>query len=236
MKLRRLYAGTGFLIMAALLFSCDAGIVGNGDVKTETRTISDFKRLEIHGNFNVFLNQSGKHGLRIEADENLMDIIKVSEYGDKLEIRSEVNIIRARKNNIYIDFDEIKRLELTGALEISSNNRLEFSTLDIYGGGAINLNLDLEADWLNMDISGAGDFDFTGKAKEVDLRISGAGGFDLLDLETRKMDIEISGAAHARVYVTDELDVKISGAGAVRYKGNPETRSDISGIGSLKRY
>ena len=54
----------------------------------------------------------------------------------------------------------------------------------------------------------------TGEAKETDLYISGAGGFDLLDLKTERMKIDISGAAHARVYATEELDVEISGAGA----------------------
>ncbi len=236
MKKKRIHLVMGFLLVGFLLLSCDGGIVGNGDVKTRTKTIGDFTRLEIHGNFNVFLDQTGEPGLRIEADENLMDIIKVIESGNKLEIRSEVNILRARKKNIYINFDDLKMLEMSGAVKIRSDGRLKLKSLEIAGGGAADVNLELEADWLRIDISGAADFDLTGKVKEANLRISGAGGFDLLDLRTEKMTIEISGAAHARVFATEELKVEISGAGAVRYKGNPDVTKDVSGIGSLKKY
>jgi hypothetical protein len=226
----------GLIIASVLFISCDAGIVGNGDVQTRTKSIDDFNRLEISGNFNVYLDQSGRPGLKIEADENIMDIIEVRQTGNTLEIRTEVNIIRAKKKDLYINFDELKKMEISGAVEIRADDRLKFKTLEITGGGAADINLDMEADWLRVDISGAADFDLTGEAREADLIISGAGGFDLIDLKTEKMSIDISGAAHARVYATEDLDVEISGAGAVRYKGSPDIKRDISGIGSLKRY
>lgn len=226
----------GLLMAALLFFSCDAGIVGNGDVMTKTKSVEDFDRIEINGNFNVYLDQTGKPGLRIEADENIMDIIKVNQSGNKLEIRSEVNILRAKKKNLYISFDDLSELEMFGAVEIRSEDKIKVKSLNISGGGAADVKLDLEAGRMRIDISGAANFEISGKADQVDMQISGAGGFDLLDLRTEKMTIEISGAAHARVFATEELNVEISGAGAVRYRGNPEISRNVSGIGSLKRY
>jgi len=236
MEKSRIKAVIGLLAASLLLLSCDSGIVGNGDVQTRTKSIDDFNRLEISGNFDVYLEQTGKPGLRIEADENIMDIIEVYQSGNRLEIRTEVSIIRARKKDLYITFDELRKMEITGAVEMRSEERLEFRDIEITGGGAADVNLDMEARWLRIDISGAADFDLTGEAEEAELTISGAGGFDLLDLKTEKMNINISGAAHARVYVTEELDVEISGAGAVRYKGHPDINRNVSGIGSLRRY
>ena len=219
-----------------MLLSCDAGIVGNGDVQTRTESIGDFDRLEIDGNFNVILDQTGKPGLRIEADENILDVIKVYESGNKLEIRSEENIIRARKKNLYINFDELTKIEFSGAIKIRSEEELIFKSIRIAGGGAADVRLDIQAESLRIDISGAADFDLKGQVEEADLLISGAGSFDLLDLRTEKTTIVISGAAHARVFATDELNVEISGAGAVRYKGNPDVSKVVSGIGTLKKY
>jgi hypothetical protein len=236
MKRNSLIVGVGLLMAAMLLASCDAGIVGNGDVQTQTKTIKDFDRLEIDGNFNVFLDQTGKAGLRIEADENIMDVIKVYESGNKLEIRSEVNILRAKKKDLYINIDDLKKLELFGAIEIRSEGKLSFQTLDIDGSGAIDMNMDVEADMLKIDISGAADFDLKGKVENAELVLSGAGGFDLIDLEVEKMNVEISGATHAKVYVTDDLKVEISGVGVVKYKGHPDITKNVSGIGSLKKY
>lgn len=236
MKSKKFHIGLGFLLITFMLLSCDNGIVGNGDVRTRMKKIGDFKRIEIQGNFDVFLDQTGAPGLRIEADENIMDIIKVYESGDRLEIRSSVNILRAKKKNLYIQFDDLKELELTGAVEVRSEGKLKLKSLEIYGAGVADVNMDLEADRLSIDVSGAGDFDLSGQVKNADICISGAGGFDLIDLKTEKMTIEISGAAHARVFATEELDVEISGAGAVRYRGNPNISRDVSGIGSLKKY
>ena len=234
--LHRIKLLSGLIAVSMLFLSCDAGIVGNGDVQTRTKSVDDFNRIEISGNFNVFLEQSGKPGLKIEADENVMDIIEVRQTGKTLEIRTEVNIIRSKKKDLYISFDELKKMEISGAVEMRSEDKLEFKSLEITGGGAADINLDMEAEWLRIDISGAADFDLTGEVGEAELYISGAGGFDLIDLKTERMTLDISGAAHARVYATEELDVEISGAGAVRYKGHPDIKRDVSGIGSLKRY
>ena len=236
MKNRKFRIGIGILLIPIIFFSCDPGIVGNGDVETKKKDVGNFNRVDIHGNFDVFLEQTGKTGLRIEADENLFDIIDIDEVGNTLRIRSEVNIIRAKRKNIYIQFDDLKELDLSGALEVRGEGKIKVRSLDIAGSGASDVNLDVEVNWLDIDVSGAGDFDFTGSAKEANLIISGVGGFDLIDLRTEKMNLDISGAAHARVFVTEELDVEISGAGNVRYKGNPEISRSVSGIGSLKKY
>ena len=236
MKKKTLRFGLGLFLVSLLFLSCDSGIVGNGEVQTRTKSIGDFSRLEISGNFNVFFDQTGKPGLRIEADENIMDIIKIRETGDKLEIYSDLNIIRARKKDIYISFNKLKEIELGGALEVRGDGQLKFNTLNIYGSGAADVNLDIKSDFLRIEIAGAGDFDLEGEVRNADLEISGAGGFDFRDLRTERMKIKISGLARATVYATDDLDVDISGAGAVRYRGNPEISRNISGIGTLKKY
>lgn len=236
MEKRKIHLVTGSLLICALLLSCSSGIVGNGEVISQNKKTGDFTSLEIHGNFDVFLNQSEEAGVRIEADENIMDIIKVVESDNKLKIISELNILRARKKNLYINYKDLKNLELTGAVHLRSDGKNIFKSLDIVGGGAMDVKLEIEAERLGIEMSGAADFDLSGKVKEADLSISGAGGFDMIEMRSEKMAIEISGAAHARVFVSEELRVDISGAGAVRYKGNPEIKRNVSGVGSLKRY
>jgi hypothetical protein len=60
---------------------------------------------------------------------------------------------------------------------------------------------------------------------------------DALDLEVKKMDISLSGAGSAKVFVTGHLDASISGMGSIRYKGNPTvSKTDGSLFGSIKPY
>ena len=223
-------------ILALSLTSCDFGVVGNGNVEVRDENIKNFSRLEIKGNFDVYLTQERTSSLRIEADENLQDIIHVFQDGNKLKIVATENILRAKKKNLFISFSDLAKLDLTGALDIRGETTVEVKSLAIICNGAVDLSLDLDTDKLRLDVSGAANCDLEGRADDVNLELSGAGDFNAIDLRSEIMSIELSGAAHARVFATDELHVEISGVGSIRYKGDPEIRKSISGIGSLKKY
>lgn len=224
------------LLLCIAMTSCDFGVIGNGNVEERTENIDKFSRLYIEGNFDVYLTQDSKATLRIEADENLQDIIHVHQDGDRLTIESEENILRAKKKSLHISYPDLAKLVLTGAIDVYSKNPIEVRSLTIICSGAINMNLDILTDKLRLDISGAANCNLEGVADEVILELSGAGNFNAIDLKTKSMSIDLSGAAHARVFATEKLDVEISGAGVIKYKGDPEVRKSISGLGSLRKY
>ncbi len=234
-KYNKLVFALGFLVLL-LGTSCINGIVGNGDVEERVEDINNFDRLYISGNFNVYLSQDRQVGLKIEADENLQDIIEVRQIGDKLIIECDRTIIRAKKNDLHITVRDLQKLDLSGAIDIRTEEILDLESLSVFSSGALDMNFEVEARRLRIDISGAAECDLEGKVNEVTLILSGAGDFNSLDMEVDEMSIEMSGAAAAKVHVTEILDVEISGAGSVKYKGDPKLHKQISGIGSLKRY
>ncbi len=224
------------LAMAALtLAGCQGGIVGNGKVETREEKIGNFDRLVISGNFHVFLVPADKPSLRMEMDENLYDIIKVSEEGSTLRIDTRLNIMQAREKNLYIGIKDLEKLELSGAIKMVSDSVLRLGSLNILVTGAARINFEIEAKSLKIDLSGASECDFRGKVDELRVQLSGAGDIDALDLIAGTVEVDMSGAGGARVYAKDKLDVSISGVGSVRYRGDPEIHKNISGLGSLKR-
>ncbi|MCK5820443.1 MAG: DUF2807 domain-containing protein [Bacteroidales bacterium] len=225
-----------FAILVLSMTACDFGVVGNGNVEVRDENIKKFDRLKIVGNFDVYLTQGRSSDLRIEADENLQDIIDVYQDGNRLKIVARENILRAKKKSLFISYSDLSKMDLTGAIDISSNTPVEVKSLAIICSGAMNMELEFDTDKLRLDISGAANCDLEGRADEVILNLSGAGDFNALDLQTEEMRIELSGAAQARVSASDRLDVDISGVGSVKYKGDPEIRKSISGIGTLKKY
>ncbi len=225
------------VLMAGLSFSsCNIGVVGNGVVEERTEEIKNFTRLDISGNFDVFLQHGRNPEIKIEADENLQDIIKVRQAGSLVIIDAEQNIVRAKKKSLYITYTDLEKLELSGAVDIRSESTVDVKSLSIFSSGAVEMRLDIEADQLHIDVSGATDCNLQGIVERVELELSGAGDFNAIELETKELAVTMSGAGHAKVWATDELHVDISGAGSVRYKGNPDIHKSISGIGSLKRY
>jgi len=230
---------TNLLIIITLglltLNSCQGGIVGNGNVETRDEKIGNFSRLDISGNFLVILEPSDKPFVRMEMDENLFDIVKVSEEGSTLRIVTRLNILQARKKTITIGYKDLDKMELSGSIKMVSESTLRLESLNILVTGAGRLDFDIEAKTLKLDLSGASECDFRGKVDKLSIHLSGAGDFDARDLMANEVDVDLSGAGNARVYAKDKLDVSISGVGSVRYRGEPEIHKSVSGLGSLKR-
>jgi hypothetical protein len=223
------------LLLIILMIACQGGIIGNGKVVTRTEDVGKFTRLVIGGNFNVFLTQSDNPSLKLEMDENLMDIVRITEEGNTLRIDTKINILQARQKNLYITVKDLEKLDLTGAVKLTNDSVLQLHSLNILAAGAVRLDMSVETRQLKLDLAGASECNIRGKADELRMQLSGAGDFDAYDLIASDVEIDMSGAGSARVYATEQLDVSISGAGSVRYRGDPDVHKRISGIGSLKR-
>ncbi|MDD4646567.1 MAG: DUF2807 domain-containing protein [Bacteroidales bacterium] len=222
-------------ITVMVLASCQGGIVGNGKVETQEKTISAFNRLVINGNFHVFLEQSDKPSLRIELDENLFDIVKIKQEGSTLRIDTRLSILQASEKNLYIGVKDLEKMELTGSVKVVADSVLRMETLTILVSGAGRIDLPVEVKKLRLDLSGASECDFRGKVDELRIHLSGAGDIDATDLIARDVEVDMSGAGSARVNAKENLDVSISGVGSVRYLGEPKIHKNISGLGTLKR-
>ncbi len=233
-----------FLIIFSLLLLASTGLMGSciditgekgdGNVVKEDRQVSGFTSLEVSGAFQVFLYQGKSESLTVEADQNLMPLIKTEVKGDRLKIYTEGSIKKATKMNIYLTFEELEMIDISGAVSIKSDDMLHFDELVLDGSGASEIHLNMDVAVLNADFSGASEIDLAGSAKSASFDLSGASEIDAYEFVIAHCELDVSGAAEANIHVSDNLEVDISGAASVRYKGNPRVSSDISGAGSLK--
>jgi hypothetical protein len=114
----------------------------------------------------------------------------------------------------------IRRANLSGSGKISINGNFpsqDFFESRISGSGAVQVN---------------GGFD----VNDLDVTVSGSGRADLLNIESRRAEVFISGSGDVKVNVRDHLKAKISGSGRAYYTGNPTIETDISGSGKVVRY
>lgn len=238
---RRITIMLAFLLLAGtgLMAGCipDNGIKGDGDVIKQERKVSGFTSVEVGGAFTVYLYQGNKESLTVEADKNLMEFIKTEVKGDRLEIYTDgKNISKFTKMNIYLTFQELEMLDISGAADVFGEGEMQFEDLILEASGASELEIDMEASMLRLDISGASEVELMGTATSFSGECSGASELDAYEFVIKHCEIDVSGAADARINVTDMLEVEVSGAASVKYKGSPKLRSDVSGAGSLRSY
>jgi hypothetical protein len=226
-------------------------VEGNYNVVTETRYYSDFKRVFNEGNFDVYIIQDSSNEVIIEAESNLIPLIRTRIEGSALVIDTKENLRNNYPMKIFVHTNTIEEIKLSGSgriyaedlasgdieIDISGSGDIFYSgTADevmsnISGSGSIDMGV--ECDELDAKISGSGDMEIWGKANRGDLKISGSGSIRSYDLVLQDCYATISGSGSMYLNVADYLNVNISGSGNVYYMGNPIVETKISGSGSV---
>jgi hypothetical protein len=225
------------LISALILSISTFSFSQNGGTdNSETRQVSEFNEIDLSsGHFTVYLTQTEKESLRIEASKELLSLIKSEVKNNELHIYMNHPDKSQEKAIIYIGFRDLKEMKSSGAVSINTQGMIKTNETEFKFSGASNANLELTASRLEISVSGSSSIKIKGSADQVELNISGAGSYDAVDLNSKIYDIDISGAGKATIAVSDKMDVSISGSGTVKYKGDPAIEKSISGSGKITR-
>lgn len=217
-------------------------------MKTETRSIESFDKINFKDFGTLILTQGEQESLTIEADDDLMDDL-ISEVRDGTlylgmdedwisRIGKLVSTIFSTSNHkvtYYLTFVSLQKINASGKCNLKCDS-LKADTLKVNISGYGNMNIDqLEANGLKVNISGRGDFKAAGAVEEQIINVSGSGDYQAPDLSSQNTKISISGQGDATLRVEESLNITISGVGNVKYYGRPKLRQVISGLGKSKR-
>ncbi len=229
----------GMLVgMSSLVASCSAigGIHGDGNVLKETRKISSFDGIEVSGAFDIVLRQGATEEVTVEADANLLPVIRTEVVGGTLTIETKKPVEHVTVMKVYVTVKDLKRIDVSGAVDINTEGRITVPELSLDASGASDSKMDIAVQTLKLDCSGASKIKFSGSATNVSMDLSGASDIFAYDLLAETYDIDISGAGNAQLNVSKKIRAEISGAGSVKYKGSPtEVDQSVSGAGSIKK-
>jgi hypothetical protein len=204
-----------FLLIS--LVSCRFnGVRGDGDLLTESRTIDDFEKVDISGNFDVEIEVGQPIKLVVIAENNLQEYIKTRVKRNTLLISTSKNLKPTDDLRIQISTPYLNGIECSGVN-------------DVFAQG-------IDTDNFSIDLSGAGSIEIKGNTKKLKIDVSGAADLQAEELITEFIKIDVSGAANASVYASKSCVADVSGAGFIELYGDAkDVNMDISGAGSLKR-
>src|SRR5271157_1551557 len=89
------------------------GIQGDGVIKTEDRSISDFSKVAVAGSYQMKWS-AGKSALNISADQNLLPLIKTVVRGNTLQIDSKEDLAPTKSIRIILSSASLADVQLTG--------------------------------------------------------------------------------------------------------------------------
>ena len=215
-------------------------IKGNGNIKTENRTTTEYDEIKLQGFFDINL-VAGKEGeITVLAEENLMQYIKVEIEGNVLKIYQEKgkNLAPSKGKNIIVTvpFDKISAVTLSGSGDVNTKNQIKADKFTATLSGSGDVNLDIDANDVDAKLSGSGDVRLKGKSNKLTAKISGSGDISAFDLISNDVDAGISGSGDIRVNCANDLTARVSGSGDIFYQGDPKSKdTKVSGSGEIKR-
>jgi hypothetical protein len=236
---RRIIVGVGVVLALVAACSDDDGggrVTGSGNVVTETRDVESYEKVIFTSEGRVVHGAAPDGTIEIETDDNLLEVIETSVSGSTLTIgtRSGVDIDPSTAPVFRLGCPQLSRASLSGAgiidlAECTADGSVE---LDMSGTGQI-IATQIDSDDVRVSVSGTGDIEAGGRADDLGVDLSGLGEFRGEGLESRHVQIDLSGVGTATVWATDTLDVDISGDGVVRYLGSPQVSQTITGVGTV---
>jgi hypothetical protein len=212
-----------FMLAVIMLSALSCNLYAQENIIKQSRDLPSFNSIEVGGAFTVILSQGGEQSVVVETDEENIDKVITEVNGNVLEIHSR-NIRNSSKLTIYVNCININRIEASGASKVIGEKTIDATQLSIEASGAADIKLVLNASDLQTDISGAATVKLEGKATNHSSEVSGAANLRTADLETSKTNIEVSGAANAKVNAKDELIAEVTGAGNLSSVGEPTVK------------
>jgi hypothetical protein len=209
------------------------------DDKVErTFDVKEFNKIYLKGPYEVHLRQSGKCALTIIAKEEYFDRLEVDSDGDELQIELDgKNYKTNRSIEVYIQFKDLEKLEIVGAVDLVCENQIKTSNLKLEFEGAGNVELNVSANKVISEISGVGNFEIEGEAEYHKVEFSGIGNYESHHLRSKYTIVESNGIGSVKVYASDKFRGEASGIGSIDYYGDPDDVSiDASGLGSVNRH
>ncbi|WP_276498360.1 head GIN domain-containing protein [Pontibacter litorisediminis] len=225
-------AAFGLMFFAFMLLSLPAvmaqSIKGSGEVKSQSRSVSNIRGIEVSGGFVVEVTQGSNEGVRLEAQENLLDNIKTEVRNGILHIYNDKGISTSKSMKAFVTLQNMESINISGGVKVIGNSSFKAPVLKLDMSGGSNVKLTIATDQVKGNLSGASKVELLGKAGEVNMQLSGASKMEASELEAKQVYVQASGASSVKVYAQEALDINASGASAVYYKGSPSITSNVS--------
>lgn len=228
------------ITMLAGATSCKKDVVGEGPVRTETRSLSGFTAIDFQINGNVYYTREPNWKVEVTAKESIHSLLETVIINNSL-------VVRYRNGRRY-DEDGSIRINVSGPAvsgfllnssgSIYAMNDINVPNLFLKATGSGDINLaNVNTDHIDAltTVSGritiAGGTTISGK-----LRTDGSARIDMSGVSARAITAKTVGSGDIRVKVSDHLDATIDGSGDIYFRGYPFISSHLHGSGDLIRF
>jgi len=225
-------------------------IASFAQVTKKALELPEFKSIYNNSNYTVYLKQTNKQEVNVEALTEIYDLTKIEVVNGVLMINvdrkpdnpnksvwAKIDDIKLNPTmKLYVSVKNLAELQVNGAGKIVSENSLASGNLVLAVSGNGSMDLDIKGEVLKTEVSGAGKIALKGYATSCEALISGSGSINAFNCPFETCKVKVSGSGLAELNVSGTIDALIAGSGFVKHKGNTKnTSKKVYGSGSVDR-
>lgn len=230
---------------------------GNGVAARDQRAIAALPALDVGGSLPVEVRVGPAPSLVVEADSNLLPLIRTETRGDTLRIWSEKGLRSKTPLRIVYTTPRLSEVNASGATRVEVAD-LNGARLDVRRSGSSEVRLAGKVDNLNARSSGSGLLDASRlQSNGIDASLSGSSRMRLgqvkgdrarMDLSgsssldasgaVRSLSARVSGSANVDLadLRTEDADLGASGSGGIRATVKQSLFARTSGSAGIRVY
>lgn len=212
-------------------------IEGEGNVQQEVRKLNNtYKNIKVQQGLEVEITQGIMNTVVVEADENLLPIIKTEVENGTLKISSDKNIRKAASKKIRIELIELEGLEISSGASVLIAQSFTSPNLSIETSSGSSFKGLLEIENLRAESSSGSTIEMRGMAIKGRLESSSGSTIQAASLKIHNAETEASSGSTIHVWPHATLDAQASSGASILYHHNPaDIKTNTSSGGSVKK-
>lgn len=206
---------------------------GNGNLKTETRSVGDFSEVKSTGSIDIEISVGDKFEVKAQDDENLLPKLITEVKNGVLNVYYDGNSFMSESHGkVMVTVPTLNKVSSSGSGDIKIEGTLKNDNEILFSSsGSGDLEGEVDAPAIRVSTAGSGDVSLKGNTKKFDCQAVGSGDVKCRDLKSENVSVSVSGSSDVSVFASVSLKVSVTGSGDVTYSGNPAS-PEISTTGS----
>ena len=220
------------------VFGFGIGRSGSGTVIRNVRELSAFDEVETSDAYRIEFTVGSPQRVEVEADDNLVPIIRTEVRGSRLVVSSRESIGTYTQLTVHITAPTIDLVDLSGAAVFLTSGSVETDRFEAHASGASRIELaKIDAGTMVFELSGASKVVSAGSARQIEIDASGESNVEARKLIAESVQVDLSGASTAHVQATGVVSGDASGGSGLEIYGSPrEVSVDTSGGSHVTRH
>ena len=212
-------------------------VIGNGELTTQNRTVSKFDEITACCKIRVEIVQGDTQVLRVEAESNLLSLIKTEVSGDRLNIYFDGKTSFRSRNDVvvYVTIPSVVFVGGKAGADIVIQSTFEGSKLALDASSGAVLEARFTGDQLEVEANSAGRVQIVGKSSFVRANASSGGSVNAKNFATEIADADVSNGGQVEINISESLKANASSGGGINYRGTATSVSATTHSGGSVR-